>query len=107
MTVSVPVTFTGRRIGVAPTLSVPLPIIRYIVELTLIRWSVNFQLIELKALVTIAVPEPPPAVNWMVPVSLHGTTIGSVAGPMTQLVEWNARPPVEGGEAIALNCTMY
>jgi len=106
-TVSSPVTFTGRRTGVVPTLSVPLPVIRYMVELTLLRWSVNFQLIELKVLVTDAVPEPPVAVNLMVPVSWQITTIGSMAGPMAQLVEWNASPVDEGGEAIALNCTMY
>jgi hypothetical protein len=107
-TVSGPVTRTTRETGVVPTLSVPFPTIRYAVELAAARCSVNFQWIVANGLVTVAVPEPPVAVNAMVPVSSHWTTIGSMAGPMAQLVEWKSSPTVEGGSvAIALNCTMY
>jgi hypothetical protein len=73
--------------GLAPSLSVPLPTIWYIVELTLLLCNLNLQLIELNALVTVAVPEPPVLVNLIVPVSSQRTTIGFVAGPMAQLVE--------------------
>jgi hypothetical protein len=73
----------------------------------LLRMRVNVQLIPASALDTLAVPDPPVVVNLIVPVSWQVTTIGLVAGPMAQLVEWNCSPVGVAGKPMALNWMTY